>query len=62
VKKDESESIKAAAPTVSVAYAESEREGHLTIRGLKLQERFVVIVVTDPRTGSRPFFRVWPPR
>jgi hypothetical protein len=53
---------KSGEPSVSVAYGESKREGHLTIRGLKLQERFVVIVVTDPRTGSPPFFRVWPPR
>lgn len=54
---------KAGEPTVSgAAYAESEREGRLTLRGLELQERFVVIVVIDPRTGSPPFFRVWPPR
>ena len=53
---------KAGEPTVSVAYTESEQEGRLTLRGLELQERFVVIVVTDPRTGSPPFFRTWPPR
>jgi hypothetical protein len=46
---------------VAASYADRDGGGDLTLSGVDLQERFGVIVITDPRPGRLPLFRVWPP-